>query len=185
MAEFDFFGSWLDSEHILQSVAARGDISFILDIAHERPEPMWFREITRSVMEKIECMPRLFLFSDRFSVFPVCFRQQQSGQHAGKYFVSLERSGPGLSLTLPGCYLTDDGMFNLNTGDLFYPKEFKNPTTGLLEPPSDELKRAFKDIRSLMKKQLVRYQVRSWIHIGPDAVSLLRRKKARIVAKGV
>ena len=184
MSQFSFLGTWDDSWRIVGSILERGDISLIPDLNYDDPKPAYISALNEEVKELLKRRPNLFLWSTQFSLFPPCMVRMAGGAAAGKYFLSLSRDGPGLELTLPGCYEAD-GVLNLACGTLSYQRLTFNSQTGRWEKPTLELQAGYKEITKTIKRHLVRHKFHKPIWTGRDALTLIERGTARVTGFGL
>ncbi len=182
MAQFDFYGTWLDSWKLLE-VLLEKDLSLIPDKWYKKPDALFFKEITEDLKDLIHKKRRVFICGKKFSLFQPLFVQQKSGPKQGQYSIGAEYGGPYLDLTLPACFEKDD-IINLSCGTLTFPKQYKNPETNEWLNAPAELKISYKDTCGDFKKKLKRFKYKKYIWIGEDALGRLKTDKVKIVDKG-
>lgn len=179
MAEFDFLGSWSDSWGILAAILANSEYSLVPDLLYDKPEPLFVTTINDSVREMLLDRRNGFLWSTKFSRFPPVMWRIEGGEADGKYHVGLGEGGPYLRLVLPACY-EEEGVLNLGLGSLYYPKWTTKPGTKIVIKPSPELRRGFKEVKSVLVRHLVPLKSHPDIWIGQDANRLVEEGRARI-----
>lgn len=181
MSQFSFLGTWKDSWAILDSILEGEDSSLIPDLKYAQPEPLCVRVLDDDVKDTLMHCRNLFIWGKTFSSFPPFLQRIPDGINAGKYFLEIAKGGPGLELTLPPCY-TEDKVLNLGPGTLSYQRQWFNPEANAWQKPTEQVKAAFKEVTTRIKRHLVRYprsgQREVWI--GHDAVQLVESKEARI-----
>jgi len=176
--QLDFLGTWNDSWAVLEAILARGDATLIPDLWYDEAKPLFFAAVDETLKGLLRERRRVYIWCKAFSKFPPGLEQQGSGRKAGKFFVRLPLSGPGLELTLPACFEAE-GLVNLNFGSLSYAKETFNPETGRWERPSSQLKAGYGDVRSRLCGHVLNQESGVWT--GLDAAHLLNAGRARIV----
>lgn len=175
--QFEFLGTWTDSWAVLEAILKRGDATLIPDLWYEEPTPLAFVTVDETLKGLLRQRRRVYIWCTQFSKFPPHLEQQGSGPRAGKFFVRLPLSGPGLELTLPACFEAE-GLINLNFGSLSYSKETLNPQSGKWERASSQLKAGYRDVRSRLCRYALKLENGIWT--GLDAAQLLNTGRAKL-----
>jgi len=181
MAQFDFYGTWIDSWKLLEILTEK-NLSLIPDQWYKSPSAIFFNEINEELKDLLHKKRRLFIWGKEFSLFPPHFVLQKSGPRQGEYSIGAAYGGPCLDLTLPACF-ENDKKIKLSCGTLTFPKDYKNPKTNEWLKTSEDLKKYYKIISTDFKKILKKTKFRKLIWIGGDALNLLENGNAEIVDK--
>lgn len=182
MAQFDYLGSWQDSQGIVGGLLRRPGTRLLVDDWYTKPIPTCIDVPPRDARQLVQEWRSIFITGADFSPFPPQFSKVENGEVL--YRIRGNEGGPCLRLTLPACY-EQDGMIYLAHGMFYYYREYLNPNTKAWEPPSPEVKAAYKEILRLIKQHLVRHKFHTPIWIGRDALRLLQEDKARITGFGL
>jgi hypothetical protein len=103
-----------------------------------------------------------------------------AGPNAGKYFINSGTQGPLIEMRLARVNPVD-GVQRALAGQIGHKSAYRNPETNQMEPPSEELKTAFKKAVSIIKKRGVTYQSeRGKILVAPAALELLTSGQAKL-----
>ena len=184
MPQFDYYGTWDDSVAVLRCLFEYDSIRVVHDTGiWQEPSPHYFHSLTDELLHLLEQRPFLFIYG-QFSQFPPGFVLRDTGLDAGTYRLAINEGGQGLELGLPVCRKTEETV-ELGSRFLAYPAKFLNPETQIWEKPSTEVRAAFVELRSRMKKCLGRTKLNQEIFIGPKALELLNQGKATIIDRGV
>jgi len=190
MADFYFYGTWEDSWTYLETLIHLERFTFVVDMWYTEPVPLQFRTVTADVESIVRKRPRLYLWSDEYSQFPPVFGNPTSH---GLMMIHLSEGGPALDLALPACFELK-GKLSVGIGSLGYQPQYQNPETGEWYKPPETLKRAYREMRALLQKSLVRRYAWSrsitgrgirpeiktyWV--GPNAAALLEAGEADIM----
>lgn len=193
MAQFDFYGTWSDSEKYIDVLSRSGSYTFVADMWYAGPIPLQFTRWTDESRAILKDSRRIFLWSDQYSQFPPQFSKPTS---KGLMRIDPAYCGPALDLSLPP-YFEQDGKMRLVAGNLFYQLQYFDPVTGKSYKPHEALKSAYKDAKSLLCKEMQRWFVASQvvrngefistietIWIGLHAAAVLTAKQAEIQING-
>lgn len=184
MPQFDFYGTWDDSIAVLRRLFEYDSIRVVHDAGiWQEPCPHYFYSLTDELLCLLEQRPFLFIYG-QFSRFAPRFVRQDAGLNAGTYYLAINEGGPGLELGLPLCRKTAETI-ELGSRFLSCPPAFLNPETQTWEKPSSEVRSAFHDMRSIMKKCLRRTKLNQVVYIGSEALELLVSGQATITDRGV
>ena len=179
MAQFNFLGTWNDSWGILAAILAHSEYSFVPDLYYDSPEPLFLTKIDYGLKEMLLDRRNGYIWSTKFSVDTLGMLSTKEGQNAGKYSVGSTEGGPVLRLVLPPCY-EQGGVINLGPGMLSCPRWTIKPGTYDAKKPSAELRAGFKEVKAILKRQLVRLKVRPDIWSGQEASRLVEEGRAKI-----
>lgn len=183
MPQFNYYGTWDDSIAVLRCLFKYDSVRVVHDAGiWQQPSPHYYHSLTDELLHLLEQRPFLFIYGS-FSQYPPGFVRRETGPEAGTYRLALNEGGPGLELGLPVCRQTHESV-ELGSRFLSYPAKFLNPETHLWEEPPNEVRAAFVEIRSRMKKCLQRTKLNQVIFIGPNALELLNQGKATIIDRG-
>lgn len=192
MAEFNFFASWPDTLNMLGKILNTKLYKIIIHAAYEEPIPTELKSISENEIKFLKKNHSVFLWSEAYSFFPIKFWTPDSHAYTGIY--ELE-SGPVLHLSLADIYQKQE-RFRVGAGRISYSSYFIHPETHEKYSPPESLKQAFKSLKSLLQKDMVK---RYWPHtfwsvaradditvaetlwIGSDAMKLLERENHYIL----
>lgn len=190
MADFYFYGTWEDSWRYMEILACMRRFTFVVDMWYTEPIPVQFETLTDEVKDIVYKQRGLYLWSKEFSRFPPIFGKPTS---SGLMRIHLSESGPALDLVLPACF-EYEGRLSVGLGWFGYQPQYQNPETGEWYKPPEALKRTYQEIRTLLRKNMVKRFVRSRIitghgirptidtlWLGRDAAALLETGKADIL----
>jgi len=190
MADFYFYGTWEDSWTYLETLARLERFTFVVDMWYTKPIPFQFRTLTDEIKSTVYKQRRVYLWSDEYSRFPPDFGEPTSN---GLMMIDPIGGGPALDLSLPACF-EREGKLSVGLGWFGYQLQYKNPETGEWYKPPEALKRAYKEIRALLRKNMVKRFARSrsitdrgikprieTLWVGPNAAALLEVGKADIL----
>lgn len=182
MAEFVYGGNWEDSWSIVDALLERDDLALLADLVYQEPRPIYlsaFRD-NSELQSQLKERRWFYIAGKKFSHHPPQFVRREGGSAAGTYWIDNNKGGPFLSLTLPACYI-ENGITMIGSGSLVYYDEYRNPKTGQWEKPSPALISAYKEIKALLKKYLVRHKLPcGFIWIGRNALSMLQNGTAQL-----
>lgn len=189
MAEFHFYGTWEDTWKHLQRIAAETSLVGAIDQWYTSPKVYEFTGVTDEVKRLVKKNPRIFFLSDRYTYFPFHFIGPTP---SGLLRIDPEWSGPTLDLSFPACFECGEKVC-IRSGRLFYQRRYIDPESEEYYKPPHELKQAFKEIQSVLKKDLTRLQTsyrmtgqrgvkntKAPIWIGSNALRLLDEGIAKI-----
>ncbi len=192
MAEFDFYGTLEDSWALLEELAATNRFTFLIDMALKEQKPYEFSVLTEEVKQTLQKHPKVFLWSDEYSRFPLHFLQSSGGF----FHIYPLKGGPLLELSLPRA-VARESRIRLVGGDLMHQTSYGNAETGGIYAAPEELRRVYRQVKNLLRENLVkRYaQVRmvrngnfldraEAVWIGHNALALLETGKAEIQIAG-
>jgi hypothetical protein len=179
MAQFEFLGTWNDSWNILAAILEHSEYSLVPDVKYDKPELLFVTKIDDPVKEMFLDRRNGFIWSTKFSLLPPSMNRIEGGVNVGKYYVSPTEGGPVLRLVLPACY-EEGGVINLAPGMLSCPRATIKPGTNVAEKPSPAVRAGFKEVKAIIKRQLVRLKVRADIWSGQEASRLVEENRARI-----
>jgi hypothetical protein len=190
MADFFFYGTWEDSWMYLETLVHLERFTFAIDMWYAEPAPFQFETMTDEVENIVRKRRRLYLWSSEYSRFPFVFSAPTSN---GLMMIDPTVSGPVLDLSLPDCFDVE-GRLSIGLGSLGYQPQYENPETGELYKPPEALKQAYKEIRALLQKGMVKRFARSRsitefgikpavesLWVGANAVTLLETGTADIL----
>jgi hypothetical protein len=155
MAEFDFWGTWEDSRIYLERLAQLRQFVFVVNKAYEELIPLQFTALTDETWAIVQQRPYLYLRSEEYSKFAPSFNEPIKGS----VWIFSVRSGPALELSLPYC-AEQEGKWCIGSGDVMYQPLYHNPETGEWFKPTESLKRAFSQVRALLRQSMVKRFVR-------------------------
>ena len=179
MGQLSFLGTWSDSWGILEAIFATKEYSLVPDLYYDKPEPFFATQVDDTLKSMLLDRINGYIWSTKFALYPPWMERTEAGKNAGKYSVSETREGPCLRLVLPACY-EEGGFINLAPGMLSSPRWTIKPRTNVPEKPSPELRAGFKEVKAIIKRQLVRLKVRPDIWSGQEASRLVEEGRARI-----
>lgn len=192
MAQFDFYGTWEDSLTFLETLVRLDRFTFVVDMWYTEPVPFQFKTLTDEVVAVVRKRTRVYLWADEYSRFPPYFGEPTDEL----WMINPTHGGPALDLSLPACF-EREGKLCLASGNLFYQPQYCNPETGEWYKPPEALKRAYYEVRALLRKGMVKRYVRSRtvvngaikptiepLWIGPNAMALLEKSEAGILIDG-
>jgi hypothetical protein len=180
MREFNFLGTWKDSQAAIASLLSDKTFSFVLDKWYDTPSTTALSEVTPAVESVLKERRRLFLWSSSFASGPPRFVRQGSGLMAGRYSVDVAYEGPYLDLIVPPCF-TKQGKVFLNYGSLSHPRRVYDTSTRNPSRPSSDLIEGFREAKSRIQSHLKRFRG-EWT--GTDAVRLLKTGEAQRLPNG-
>lgn len=169
MAEFRFFGTWNDYWGILDAILSHREYSLVPDLLYDKSEPVFITTLDDPAKEMLRVKGSGYLWSTKFSRWPPVMKRIEGGEADGKYYVMLGEGGPCLHLVSPACY-EEGGVLMLDFGELYYPKWTTAPGTNIAIEPSPELRQGFQEVKTIIKRQVVRLKV------SPDLRELVELK---------
>ncbi len=179
MAQFQFLGTWDDSWGILDAILEHPEYSLVPDLYYDKPEPLFVTKIGDAAKRMLLDRRNGFIWSTKFSLYSPNLKQVKEGQNAGKYYVDPTGQGPVLRLVLPACY-EEGGVINLAPAMFSCPRWTVKPGTYDAMKASPELREGYKEVKAVIRKQLVRLKVRPDIWSGREASRLVDQNQARI-----
>ena len=193
MAEFQFYGTWNDARSCLEAITALGPFTFVLDKWYAEPIPKQFTVLDENSIEAVRKDPGVYVLSAHYTRFPVRFGRPTP---TGLMRIWSTESGVSLHLSLPTEH-DHQGRLRVGMGLLSYQAEYHDPVTGQRYMASEELKRVYAHIRSVLRRQMVKRYVASTIvqkgcfiptverlWIGRSAIALLDAGQADILVNG-
>jgi hypothetical protein len=155
MAQFDFHGSWEDSRSYLERLVRLQRFTFVVNKAYTSPVPYQFSTVTDETWAIVQQRPNLYLRSEEYSRFAPSF----GAPVRGSMRISQVHSGPALELSLPYCS-DRSGNCCLGLGILMYQPLYQDPETGEWFKPPESLKRAFGQVRTLLRQDMAKRYLR-------------------------
>jgi hypothetical protein len=184
MSPLEFYATEDGSLAILGDVMERCGVWVVPNRSpYEQPEVATFSEIDNVLRAAIANRSEL-LWGGSFSKNPPRFNVHESGAAAGKYYISLLEGGPLVQARLPGI-MDSNGERILVLGSVILQRYYRNPATGAHEPPSPELKKAFREIVKVVKQHLTVHALAMKFWIGPEALRLFKAGAVAIKDVGV
>ncbi|MBA3458910.1 MAG: hypothetical protein H0T46_03045 [Deltaproteobacteria bacterium] len=175
MPELRYYSTHEETLSLVNRVAEVRGVRLVPEIPIlQEPRLATFDRMTSEVEALLATFPVLQL-EGAFTQHGLTFDRRESGSAAGTYFLT-DNIGPRLRWFIPG--LRDR---ELTPGSLNMLSFYRNPNTRELEPPSAELKKAFRLIGDTIKKQLVRHSVPVYGKIWIGARTLEEVKQGRLV----
>ena len=148
MPEFSYFGVWDDSLDQLQAIAGLGRFRFVVGSRrYQEPKALEFTQPAQIAPDLVGKPLVLHLWSDEYSLFPPRF-----DRHGEWFGIDTVRSGPTLSLTLPASF-ERDGRVSVGHGLVHCPNFWQNPDTGAHYGTPDKLRRAYADVRAVLRRE--------------------------------
>jgi hypothetical protein len=192
MAQFHFYGSNVDTFEVLQVITEPGDIALTPALNYPTFRAKSFRSVEDGLLEALGKSPLLYV-TGPFSLAPVKLRRSASNKSTGRWVINHrcentineKYGGPAFTLTIPLSLKRGKEMTRLSPGSLFRQRQFYNEETKQHSPVPDDLRSAYDDVLSRIKKVVKRRTiagVRIWS--GPDAHELLLSRKAIILVAG-
>ena len=193
VAEFQFYGTWNDARSCLEAITALGPFTFVLDKWYAEPIPKQFTVLDENSIEAVRKDPGVYVLSAHYTRFPVRFGRPTP---TGLMRIWSTESGVSLHLSLPVEH-NHQGRLRVGMGLLSYQAEYHDPVTGQRYMASEELKRAYAYLRSVLCRQLMKRYVESTVvrngrfipivetlWIGRSAIALLDAGQAEILVNG-
>lgn len=175
MPELRYYSTREETLSLIGRVAEVRGVRLVPEIAILlEPRLATFERMTPEVEALLGNFPVLQL-EGAFTQHGLTFDRRESGSAAGTYYLT-DDIGPRLRWFLPG--LNDR---ELTPGSLNMLSYYRNPDTKTFEPPSDELRKAFRLIGDTIKKQLVRHSVPEYGKIWIGARTLEEVKRGTLV----
>jgi len=184
MPDFSYYATFDESIALLGDLVKLCSVRLIPDVGkfHE-PSTHSYDAVNSELVEQLRRRGVLFL-AGSFTKHPPKLVRRDAGSAEGTYYISISEGGPLMQMVLASVNLVE-GQPTLVSGMVSHQKRYEDPITGLSEPASTEVRQAFKEIVSTMKRRLVPHQLAMKIWIGPDALGLLQKNEARIIDLGV
>jgi hypothetical protein len=173
--EFHFWGNKSDWWIILESILGL-HIKLVIDDWYQDNSISLHSAIDNKAKEQIESRRRVFLWRSDFSI------SKPEVEKVGDYYsVLANEGGPMLQLTMPVCYLAEDGLTKLGVGSLaMHPRYFDSASNTWIAA-SDKLKAAYNEIKNTIKTNLIRHKATKYIMIGKNAFDMIKDNRAVII----
>ena len=180
MRSFDYFATFDESISILRDLCAQGFKVVAEPYLFDEPKAPIFDEVTDELVELLRVAPAHYL-AGAFTRFPVQFMQLKEGPNAGKYSINLLVQGPLIQGLLSRINPVDH-VQRLLPGQISHQDAYKNPETNAWDKPAPDLKAAFRQAVSTIKKRCIRYTYKPGIDIfiGTEACEVLKSGKVQI-----
>jgi hypothetical protein len=191
MAEFDFYGTWLDMQAILKKLVLMEEFNFVIDKWYLEPKLIQFKNLTEENLLMIKEHRKFYLWSEEYSRFPPKLSSPTSN---GNMMIDILDCGPAIELVLPAQFECENKMC-FRDGFIMYQAQYFNRETREIYKPSEVLKSTFYQIKSLIQKSMIKRFLRTeriaqtgeWkvfievIWIGLDALQMIESNKAEIL----
>ncbi|MDR3577982.1 MAG: hypothetical protein P4L50_29305 [Anaerolineaceae bacterium] len=191
MAEFEFYGTWLDMEAILKKLVPLERFNFVIDKRYLEPKLIQFENLTEENLLIIKAHRKFYLWSEKYSKFPPKFGPPNSN---GEMRIRILHCGPAIEFLLPVQFEFENKTC-FRPGSIMFQAQYFNLETREIFKPSDTLKSTFYQIKSLIQKSMVKRFLRTerfiqtgeskvfiepqWI--GLEAIQLIETNKAEIL----
>jgi hypothetical protein len=163
MAEFCYYAVEEDALEWLEGLAKLRRFKFILGTAYDQPQAYEFTEFNEAARTHLtQCYSKCYsvcLWSEEYSRLPVVFRKQTStdeGQKYDWYRLPDGLGGPMIELGLPKKSKRWGNAWRISPTELRYLPYYGNDAGDQWFKSPPEIVKAFRDIRKLLQKQLVK-----------------------------
>lgn len=182
MAEFNYYCTWDESLDYLHELVNLQRFTFVVDMWYSSiDEILQFTSLSDPIMNILQKHSRLYLWSEEYSRFPPIL----IGPHTSNLsLIYNSNCGPALDILFPHGYKEENEIARLGCGFLMYQPYYVYPGTYNSYAPPEKLKQAYKDVRTLLQKKMVKgFSTRTasrpfWI--GKTAINLLENGQAVI-----
>jgi hypothetical protein len=166
VAEFRHYTTFEEAMVILRDVAEAHHLKLIPEEPTlAKPHLETFDHFEPSLVERLARFGVVEL-EGAYTKHPLRFKQRDGGAAAGTYYRD-DSVGPRILWTLP-VRATGDRP-SVSPSAVTYYKSYRDPDTNEREPPSQELKDAFRNIVKTMKKHMVNAKIRGQsVWVGRD-----------------
>ena len=172
------YGVEEDCTCFLQRVFCSGNIKIVPNLRYSKPDAFSFDSDSPALRLCLK-QTRLLYLRGAFCQSPLFFESLDDGW----YFISGERSGAMISLSLPGMENEHDGVL-LRPGNLSRPTRFWDSEYSAATRAPESLKKTFLELVTELKCCLVKHHIGRPVWIGAHAFELLRQGNAKILFMG-
>jgi hypothetical protein len=179
MADFHYHGTFKESLAMLADILSLG---LGLKIVHDpgaftTNQPRWFDIVDDELAQLLEGRPYFFI-GGPFTHHALHFDPRVNDRPG--YNIQVAKGGPVLRGNL--AHIRDVyGVPSLMMGDIGYQPHYFNPITQDWDPPSDDLKDAYRAIVRRMKRHMKQKKLNMKFWITPEAWRLWREGKVRFI----